>query len=44
MANVAKYGAKVAIFIEPKDTNRVEASMKVLDTVAFNFPRLYMKA
>jgi len=40
---VAKYGAKAVIFIEPRDTSMMEAFMKVLDTVAFNFPRLYVR-
>ncbi|MCS7119832.1 MAG: M28 family peptidase [Nitrososphaerota archaeon] len=40
----AKYGAKAVIFIEPEDSSIQEFSMKVLDTMAYYFPRLYVKA
>ena len=40
----AKLGAKAVIFIEPEDTSMMEASMKFIEHVAWNFPRLYVKA
>jgi ABC-type antimicrobial peptide transport system permease subunit len=40
----AKYGAKAVIFIEPNDSCTQEFGQKVLDTVAYYFPRLYVKA
>jgi len=39
----ANLGAKAVIFIEPTDTSMYEAKRKVV-SVAFNFPRLYVKA
>jgi ABC-type antimicrobial peptide transport system permease subunit len=40
----AKYGAKAVIFIEPNDSSTQEFNQKVLDTAAYYFPRLYVKA
>ena len=40
----AKLGAKAALFLEPEDMSMMEASMKFLELVAWNFPRLYVKA
>jgi len=38
--NAAKLGAKAVVFIEPEDTVKEQARMKILDTIPFNFPRL----
>jgi len=39
----AKLGAKAVIFIEPNDTSMMEAWMKFIEYVAWNFPRLYVR-
>jgi len=40
----ANLGAVAALFMEPEDMSMMEASMKFLENVAWNFPRLYVKA
>jgi len=41
--NVAKFGAKAVIFIEPIETSNDEAQAKILDYVSLYFPRLYIR-
>ena len=40
--DAAKFGANAVIFIEPDDTNWVEANLKCLPDVPFRFPRAYV--
>jgi ABC-type antimicrobial peptide transport system permease subunit len=40
----AKFGAKAVVFLEPEYTTTVEARMKLLESVAWNFPRVYARA
>jgi len=40
----AKLGAKAVVFLEPEYTTTVEARMKMLESVAWNFPRVYARA
>jgi hypothetical protein len=39
----AKLGAKAVVFLEPESTTMSEASMKMLESVAWNFVRVYAK-
>ncbi|MEM2740407.1 MAG: M28 family peptidase, partial [Candidatus Bathyarchaeia archaeon] len=39
----AKFGASAVVFLEPEYTTSVEARMKQLETVAWNFVRVYAK-
>jgi ABC-type antimicrobial peptide transport system permease subunit len=40
---VAELGAKAVIFMEPEDTNSVEAQLKKLSYAPFDFPRVYVE-
>jgi len=40
----AKFGAKAVVFLEPEYTTTVEARMKLIESVAWNFPRVYARA
>ncbi|MBS7634093.1 M28 family peptidase [Candidatus Bathyarchaeota archaeon] len=40
----AKFGAKAVVFLEPEYTTTIEARMKLLGSVAWNFPRVYARA